>query len=179
MLRYFTCFCVLLLLPELGLARWIDDIARIENPAIGTVNFSHYAHLEALGKNCVFCHNRVFNIDPAKNQPISMAEMEKGQSCGACHNGQKAFSVSENCSSCHPTTDINFSVAEGNALFSHELHSDIYSCSDCHPDIFLPDRSQRPVLSMDEMVDGRSCGACHDGDTAFSVEDNCDSCHDM
>jgi c(7)-type cytochrome triheme protein len=32
---------------------------------------------------------------------------------------------------------------------------------------------------MEEMGEGKSCGACHDGSAAFSVEDNCESCHQM
>jgi c(7)-type cytochrome triheme protein len=27
--------------------------------------------------------------------------MEKGRSCGACHDGKAAFSVKANCASCH------------------------------------------------------------------------------
>jgi len=27
--------------------------------------------------------------------------MEEGKSCGACHNGTKAFTVADNCDSCH------------------------------------------------------------------------------
>ncbi len=179
MLKHFPVLFLILLLPSLVSARWIDDIAVIENSAVGTVAFSHYQHLEALGKNCVFCHNEVFNIDPQKNQPVSMAEMAKGQSCGACHNGQKAFTVAENCASCHPLGDIVFNVAEGDASFSHEVHTEMYSCSDCHPDLFIPDRSRNQRVSMDEMSAGASCGACHDGDTAFSVDENCSSCHAM
>jgi c(7)-type cytochrome triheme protein len=30
-----------------------------------------------------------------------MADMQKGFSCGACHNGTRAFSVKANCSRCH------------------------------------------------------------------------------
>jgi len=32
-----------------------------------------------------------------------MAEMEKGQSCGSCHNGQAAFGVKDkaDCTKCH------------------------------------------------------------------------------
>ena len=89
------------LLPTLATARWIEDIATIENENIGTIEFSHYQHLEALGKDCVLCHNEVFHIDPKKNPPVSMEEMAEGKSCGACHNGEAAFSVQEDCYSCH------------------------------------------------------------------------------
>jgi c(7)-type cytochrome triheme protein len=32
---------------------------------------------------------------------------------------------------------------------------------------------------MTEMEGGRSCGACHDGNTAFTVGENCETCHAM
>jgi c(7)-type cytochrome triheme protein len=32
---------------------------------------------------------------------------------------------------------------------------------------------------MEQMSEGKSCGACHEGNTAFTVEDNCSTCHDM
>ena len=34
-------------------------------------------------------------------------------------------------------------------------------------------------MTMKDMEDGQFCGACHDGDTAFSVKEACDSCHQM
>jgi c(7)-type cytochrome triheme protein len=30
-----------------------------------------------------------------------MKQMEKGKSCGACHDGKKAFSVKGDCAKCH------------------------------------------------------------------------------
>jgi c(7)-type cytochrome triheme protein len=32
---------------------------------------------------------------------------------------------------------------------------------------------------MEAMESGKSCGACHDGDTAFGVAEDCESCHEM
>ena len=100
MSRYIVVIC-LMLLPSLVCARWIKDIVVFENEDYGNIQFSHYQHLEAVGKDCVLCHNRVFHIDPKKNKPASMEEMEQGKSCGACHNGKVAFSVTEDCESCH------------------------------------------------------------------------------
>ena len=178
MLKYIA-FAFLIILPTLASARWIEDIVDLENAAVGTVRFSHYQHLEAVGNDCVLCHNRVFHIDTSKNRSASMADMEQKQSCGACHNGSKAFSVTGDCASCHPTRDISFKVEEGDALFSHEVHTGSYSCSDCHPDLFIADTGRSDTISMEQMAEGESCGACHDGDTAFSVEENCENCHDM
>jgi len=42
----------LLILPGTLYARWIKDKVEIPVAATGTVEFSHYNHLEAVGKNC-------------------------------------------------------------------------------------------------------------------------------
>jgi len=34
-------------------------------------------------------------------------------------------------------------------------------------------------MTMEQMSAGESCGACHDGSTAFSVDESCDTCHAM
>jgi c(7)-type cytochrome triheme protein len=175
---FLIMFC-LLLLPELATARWIDDIVKMDVEATGPVNFSHYNHLDALGKKCTLCHNKVYNIVRTKNPAFSMDEMRKGKACGACHNGTKAFSVDDDCSSCHPTADIKFTVEDGDALFPHSVHTEMYGCADCHTGIFIPDHQKSTRFTMDQMGNGESCGACHDGDTAFTVEENCDRCHDM
>lgn len=171
---------LLMAIPSTLFARWIKDKVVFDVPATGQVVFSHYNHLEAVGKNCPTCHNQVFNIVRKKNPNFTMADMEKGKACGACHNGNRAFSVKEDCSTCHPTHDITFPVEDaGPVVFSHEVHTGMFGCSECHPDLFIPDQKKNPHFTMDQMSQGEACGACHDGDTAFSVNDNCDSCHQM
>ena len=178
MLKYFIPL-LLLGLPALSSARWIEDIVRLDNAATGTVEFSHYQHLDAVGNDCALCHNRVFHIISKNNPPASMADMERGKSCGACHNDKKAFSVKSNCANCHPTGEVNFNTEAGDVLFSHQLHIEMYSCSDCHPDLFTPKAGHTRGISMQQMEAGTSCGACHDGNSAFSVEADCETCHDM
>jgi len=34
-------------------------------------------------------------------------------------------------------------------------------------------------VTMEQMEQGASCGACHDGGTAFTVKENCETCHNM
>lgn len=178
-LRWFILILLLVVVPTWSFARWIDDKVILKSDATGPVVFSHYNHLEALGKNCPTCHNGIFNIVPDKNPAFTMADMEKGKACGACHNGRRAFSVKEDCSSCHPTKDITFKVPDaGNVVFSHEVHTGMFNCSECHPDLFIPGPGNKH-FTMEDMGNGEACGACHDGDTAFSVGDNCDSCHQM
>ncbi|TYO97089.1 c(7)-type cytochrome triheme protein [Geothermobacter ehrlichii] len=168
---------MLLIVPGPLSARWIKDKVVFQVEATGPVEFSHYNHLEAVGKNCPTCHNKIFNIVTKKNPDFTMADMEKGKACGACHNGDRAFSVKEDCSTCHPTRDIRFTNDTAPALFSHEIHTGMYGCSECHPDLFVPDQKKNPHFTMDQMGEGEACGACHDGDTAFSVSENCAACH--
>lgn len=160
-------------------SRGLKDNVTIESDATGPINFSHYLHLEKVGKNCPSCHNKLFNIDPAK--PRTSATMktmeEKAASCGACHNGSRAFSVKGDCSKCHPTRDISLDNDGGTVIFSHEVHTGMYKCSECHPDIFIPKHGKNPVVTMEKMEKGDSCGTCHDGGTAFSVKENCENCH--
>ena len=173
----FILLTSMLILPGLATARWIDDIVKMDVEATGPVNFSHYNHLDALGKKCTLCHNKVFNIVRSKNPEFSMDDMRKGKSCGACHNGNKAFAVDDDCSSCHPTRDITFATEVGNTMFPHSVHTEMYSCGDCHTSIFTPDVTKSTRYTMSQMGEGVSCGACHDGDTAFSVKEDCTSCH--
>ena len=102
MKRYWLIALVLLgFVPAPLYARWIKDIIVYECGDAGKVEFSHYRHLETLGNNCPTCHNEIFQIVTSKNPDFTMSAMEKGKSCGACHNGKKAFSVSDDCDNCH------------------------------------------------------------------------------
>ncbi len=64
------------------------------------VIFSHESHVGAHFQACTDCHAELFTTR-AQHKPVSMAQMEKGGSCGACHNGTRAFSVKDNCQVCH------------------------------------------------------------------------------
>jgi c(7)-type cytochrome triheme protein len=107
-----------------------------------------------------------------------MAQMEKGKSCGACHNGKGAFKVGE-CAKCHKVKEKTYAVKDaGNVLFSHTFHTGMYSCAECHPHLYSPGNGNATV-SMAGMEAQKSCGACHDGKTAFTVKENCEKCHKM
>lgn len=155
----------------------IKDVA-ITIPNFGKVVFGHNDHFkqEGIKDNCKACHNAIFNLRAKKR--FTMADMEKGASCGACHNGKASFKLDE-CAKCHPTKEILFKVKDaGDAKFGHELHSGMYKCGDCHPKLYLPSaRNKR--FTMTDMEGGRSCGACHDDKSAFTVKENCDRCHKM
>ena len=142
--------------------------------ATGPVAFSHTKHLRTM--QCNSCHNRLFKAGP--NPSATMAEMEKGKSCGACHNGKGAFKVSE-CVRCHPVREMTYNVKDaGNVLFSHKFHTGMYSCAECHPRLYLPGKGNVAV-SMAGMETQKSCGACHDGKAAFTVKENCEKCHQV
>jgi c(7)-type cytochrome triheme protein len=142
----------------------------------GPTSFSHTSHLEVA--RCEACHPKIYSPN-RKNKPVGMAAIEKGKSCGACHNAKQAFSVSE-CAKCHPVRDIVYEEKKaGNALFSHTFHTGLYSCRECHTKLYQTARS-KVVVSMQEMGDKKkSCGWCHDGKTAFSVMEKCGTCHQI
>lgn len=141
----------------------------------GPVLFNHTVHLSK-NPQCNVCHNSLFKT--GSNPHVSMAAMEKGKSCGACHNGKKAFALSA-CTKCHPVKELTFIDKDaGNVAFSHKNHTGLYKCGDCHTAIYKPARSKTKV-TMAEMEKGKSCGACHDGKTGFTVKENCATCHKM
>jgi c(7)-type cytochrome triheme protein len=70
----------------------------------GKVTFNHASHVDESAPSCTGCHPKAFSIlkagTPADGKPITHAAMEKGQSCGACHNGKKSFGF-DDCTMCH------------------------------------------------------------------------------
>lgn len=143
--------------------------------ATGPTLFSHNSHMAVSG--CGACHPKLYTTS-RNNKRVTMAAMGKGASCGACHNGKQAFSVRD-CAKCHPTRELVFEEKNiGNVPFSHKSHADMFGCADCHPGRYATTRATLKV-SMKKMEQGKSCGACHDGKSAFGVQQNCDACHKM
>jgi c(7)-type cytochrome triheme protein len=64
------------------------------------VVYSHDVHVSKVGEKCSGCHYKIFRMAKMQQQ-ATMADMQNGSSCGACHNGQKAFTVKANCTKCH------------------------------------------------------------------------------
>ena len=61
------------------------------------------------------------------------------------------------------------------ALFSHRAHA-TFGCYACHPSIF----PQQTLVGFthQEMSEGKFCGRCHDGRTAFAIAGSaCARCH--
>ncbi|MBI5190387.1 MAG: cytochrome c3 family protein [Nitrospirae bacterium] len=77
----------------------------VEFPAVGDegkVVFSHENHTEKKGFKCPDCHPGLFKMKKGGDK-LTMADMEAGKNCGACHNGEKAFAVKspDSCPKCH------------------------------------------------------------------------------
>jgi c(7)-type cytochrome triheme protein len=64
------------------------------------VVYSHENHVMKYKQKCKDCHYSLYTTT-AQRKDVTMAEMQKGQSCGFCHNGQRAFDVKANCNKCH------------------------------------------------------------------------------
>jgi len=71
-----------------------------EVPDRGDVTYSHDVHVGELGLRCTDCHYQIYTTAKGVSN-VTMVEMQKGGSCGACHDGNKAFDVIANCSRCH------------------------------------------------------------------------------
>jgi c(7)-type cytochrome triheme protein len=69
--------------------------------SVSTVIFSHDAHVTKHKQKCGDCHYKIYTTT-AQRKDVTMAEMQKGQSCGSCHDGQHAFDVKGHCNACHP-----------------------------------------------------------------------------
>ncbi len=66
------------------------------------VLFSHEKHVSEYGLKCSDCHYQIFQMARGSYK-MNMEMITKGNFCGKCHNGQKAFDVKDkkNCSRCH------------------------------------------------------------------------------
>ena len=61
-------------------------------------------------------------------------------------------------------------------IFPHWFHRIRFQCRVCHMELGFEMRVGANEVTMEQITDGKFCGACHDGDIAWSVE-NCDLCH--
>lgn len=167
------------------------------------VTFSHATHVDYESNRCTGCHPKLFRI--LGPSPLNTHEvMDRGGSCGSCHDGKHAFDVraKESCLSCHagrrpvkaaalagaeapaafsgpkPFVFKSGSASPGTVTFRHESHRGKgQTCKSCHSKLF----AMKPLVqdpNADYHERGR-CGACHDGKQSFGVEDDdaCGKCH--
>jgi c(7)-type cytochrome triheme protein len=66
------------------------------------VTFSHKLHVDIKELKCTACHNHTFQMSKDSSK-MDMSKINKGQFCGHCHNGERAFDVKDkaNCGRCH------------------------------------------------------------------------------
>ncbi len=72
----------------------------------------------------------------------------------------------------------NYSDAAGMrpVIFPHWFHRIRFRCKVCHADLGFQFKAGGNQINMVKIIDGQFCGACHNGDIAWSVE-NCNLCH--
>ena len=61
-------------------------------------------------------------------------------------------------------------------VFPHWFHRIRFRCKVCHGDLGFQFEAGGNDINMVKIIDGQYCGACHNGDVAWSIE-NCDLCH--
>lgn len=61
-------------------------------------------------------------------------------------------------------------------VFPHWFHRIRFRCKVCHFELGFKMRAGANEVKMSEIIEGRFCGMCHNGEIAWSVE-NCDLCH--
>ena len=176
-------------IPAQVLQSWGNTQLIAEEPA-GKI-FSHKTHFIKQGLDCDSCHPDIFKKKRGTAKAAgdyNMKSLAKGKYCGACHDGDTAFGVTDkkDCVTCHgsnmqPPAKIIWKKPN-KAAFDHSAHVEDLGleCSDCHDKIFsmkIGAASARKDFSMAAFKQGKYCGACHNGDDAFDAQSQCDSCH--
>jgi len=77
-----------------------DIVFKVEGMA--SVLYSHDYHVSKAKLKCSECHPSLYK-NRAQHSVVGMANMQKGKSCGSCHNGKRAFDVADkkHCATCH------------------------------------------------------------------------------
>jgi c(7)-type cytochrome triheme protein len=78
-----------------------------------------------------------------------------------------------------PGKTIEWENPMGKITFDGKIHMDKgLKCNDCHTKIFTMKKGTAE-MNMKQINEGKFCGACHDGTTAFKTSEpaNCAKCH--
>lgn len=62
-------------------------------------------------------------------------------------------------------------------VFSHSTHRVNYTCRVCHLELEFSFKKGETEITREDYLNGRFCGACHNGQIAFSVTQACNLCH--
>ena len=88
--------CFFFSIAGLAMAQGSGKKVEYDEKTTGKVVFDGKTHADA-GLKCNDCHTKIFKM---KKSELKMADMKAGKSCGTCHDGKKAFNVTE-CAKCH------------------------------------------------------------------------------
>jgi c(7)-type cytochrome triheme protein len=119
---------------------------------------------------------------------FTMSAFDQGKYCGTCHDGNTAFATEkDNCARCHgsnmkPPQTIVFEQPVKTVVFDHSKHTEVFgiACSRCHENLFKMKKGESeklPDFKMDSIYQGKYCGACHNGSSAFNAKTRCTLCH--
>jgi c(7)-type cytochrome triheme protein len=61
-------------------------------------------------------------------------------------------------------------------IFPHWFHRIRFRCKVCHSELGFKMRAGANVVQMNDIINGKFCGMCHNGQIAWSP-DRCDLCH--
>lgn len=61
-------------------------------------------------------------------------------------------------------------------IYPHWFHRIRFRCKVCHSELGFKMRVGSNNITMADIIDGKFCGMCHNGEIAWSVE-KCDMCH--
>lgn len=61
-------------------------------------------------------------------------------------------------------------------IFPHWFHRIRFTCKVCHADLGFKFEAGGNKITMADILDQRFCGACHNGEIAWNIE-NCGLCH--
>ena len=61
-------------------------------------------------------------------------------------------------------------------VFPHWFHRIRFRCKVCHSELGFKMRAGANLVLMNDIIEGRFCGMCHNGQIAWTA-DRCDLCH--
>jgi len=61
-------------------------------------------------------------------------------------------------------------------VFPHWFHRIRFRCKVCHSELGFKMRAGSNIVQMNDIINGKFCGMCHNGQVAWSA-DRCDLCH--
>lgn len=93
-----VCFLFTMAMANLAFAVGSGKKVEYDEKTKGKVIFDGKAHADK-GLKCADCHSKP-KLFGMKKTSLKMDDMKAGKSCGACHDGKKAFDASA-CTTCH------------------------------------------------------------------------------